>query len=851
MINFQKPLKNKRLFVPFFLFAALLFAQATSFAQVNITFPLSRIVFQRSNANTATFVVSGTYQQGIPERIEASLVPMVAGQGTETGWQLLEANPIGGIFSGTVTGQGGWYKLKVRIIRNGQVAEQTETERIGIGEVFVVAGQSNARGLQNYGAPSANDDRVNCFNFLNASFEINELPEPSFAHLNSDSYIAPYGYSAWSWGKLGDMLTNRLNVPILFFNAALEGTTSRAWRESTTGWATNPYIGGTYTNQLPYSQLRVTIKQYASLTGIRAVLWHQGEADTQFFLSEGEIVSNLQQVVSQSRNDSGHDISWMIAKVSYNARTESAVINAQNRVIQTTHNVFEGPATDNLQVPRPDGVHIQGQALSTLAELWNASLTQDFFNRSQPQAPVPIPMVKIGCADNGQVKLTVQGNFSSYSWNTGWNEHIFNTGPGSYRLKARDAAGNFLFSPTINISNTTFEALPKPSQPTVIAKSNLVICAGEKAELAVQDASGFRWSNGATSQNIFIGDNQAYRVQIKDQNGCWSDFSAGVSAVVNPVPEVPTVVAKGPLDFCADASVELEVQGATSQATNRSIEWSSGQKTGSITVSTSGQYAVRAMNQYNCYSAYSAPLRVTVHPLPATPSIMASGPLRFCEGETVTLSVNTPLTTIWNDKASSQQLKVTTSGSYQARTRDALGCTSLPSSEVKVEVNPIPARPQITKYSTFTLEATGEYLPNIQFKWTYGDKNTITTDNLLKAVDAGKYSVTAFYYIDDTHICTSPVSDDYQYVLESSGSQIAIYPNPSTDGTFAVECLNAIENANIYVVDATGKVIFHQYLPSFTKSQPIKVTDLPSGFYILKISGSRFPAVTQKLWVIR
>lgn len=820
------------------------------FSQVTVSFPTSRIVFQRSNTNTASFVVAGTYKQGIPDRVEAALEPISAGQGTATDWQLIEQQPVGGLFSGTVSATGGWYKLKVRLIRNGQISETAEVDRVGIGEVFVVAGQSNARGIQNYGAPPAYEDRVSCFNYLNAGFEANELPEPSFSHLNADSYIAPYGFSAWSWGALGDLLVARLNVPVLFYNAALEGTTSRAWRESTNGLALNPYIGGFYMNQLPYSQLRLSLRQFVSLTGIRAILWHQGESDTQFELSESEIASNLQQVVGQSRHDAGHNISWVMSRVSYNSKTKLAVINAQNTVISSVPNVFNGPSTDEIQIPRPDGVHIQGSGLVNLAQAWNNSLTPDFFNNSNPRGALPLPTVRAACADDGKIKLIARDNYAETQWNIGGNEKTVTVGNGTYRIKVKDAFGNFLYSPSVEIGESNLQELPRPSPPTVTATGATTFCQGESVELLTQAATAYQWSNGAASRSIITSESNQYTVRIRDENGCWSGASEAISTVANPVPAAPSVIAKGPLAFCADKSLTLEVEGGTIALTTNTLEWVGGQKTSSIVVKESGEYAVRASNQYHCFSPYSKAVSVTVYPLPPPPAITPAGLVRFCENETVTLSSNSLQTNIWSNGETSQQLVVRQSGHYTVKALDGWGCMSLPSAETIVEVSPIPDRPVIEKTSNFIMQAQGDYLSTIQFRWNFEGQQKITTDNFLKGPKTGNYNVTAFYFIDPTKTCSSQPSLDYNFVLDLSGNGLNVYPNPSLDGIFSIESYDDIKNARLQVISEEGRSVYENPIPALTNSQPVKLPQLASGVYILRIWSSSHSVITKKLWVL-
>ena len=56
----------------------------------------------------------------------------------------------GGRFEASVeVAAGGWYRLDVRAASAGKAVAQATVERVGVGEVFVIAGQSNSA---NHGA---------------------------------------------------------------------------------------------------------------------------------------------------------------------------------------------------------------------------------------------------------------------------------------------------------------------------------------------------------------------------------------------------------------------------------------------------------------------------------------------------------------------------------------------------------------------------------------------------------------------------------------------------------------------------------------------------------------------------
>jgi len=330
---------------------------ASGLAQIVINFPSSRSVFQRSLDNKATLHINGYITQAM-SRLEARLVAR-NNQGTSTDWTVLDDNPAGGVFSGNVQATGGWYDLEIRgIFRNQEVATARQ-ERIGVGEVFIVAGQSNAQGMYDDMA-SATDDRVNALTFFDSAQSALDPPIDvlrQFAHLNQGQRMAPRGLGSWCWGRLGDMLATRLNVPILFFNAAYEGTAIKNWRESAEAGRTESIYesGAFYEAGQPYANLRACLQFYTHMLGIRAVLWHQGEAENFINTTTNAYAADLKALIDRSRRETGKDVPWVVARASYTGDRiggRPGIIAAQNQVIATVPNVFAGPNTDGIQIPR-------------------------------------------------------------------------------------------------------------------------------------------------------------------------------------------------------------------------------------------------------------------------------------------------------------------------------------------------------------------------------------------------------------------------------------------------------------------------------------------------------------------
>ncbi|MEZ0608491.1 T9SS type A sorting domain-containing protein [Fibrella sp. WM1] len=728
------------------LICAVAFSLLSAFravAQLSISFPTSRAVYQRNTANNAAISISGTYSTAI-SRIEARVIARAAGQGTSTDWQTIVNNPQGGVFSGQLTVQGGWYDLDVRLIRNDQQIAINRVERVGVGEVFVVAGQSNAQGFRDDGI-SAQDDRVSCVDyFYPASNYPADAPIPKFEHLDARRNISPRGIGSWCWGMLGDVLSRRLNVPVLFFNTAFFGTSVRNWAETATGDRTmSDFDPVFYETKHPYFPLRLTLQNYGSLLGIRAILWLQGETDNQFNTTSGQYVERLQTVIRQTRTDYGRNVAWMVARTSYDDRfgVDNNIISAQNQVIASGNNVYAGPNTDNIQIPRSraplyDVVHFDNAGLSEVAAAWSASMTDTFFANSDPSTGIPAPTVAVSCPGGNAVTYRVT-NYSNVSWDSGENGTTVTKPTGStIRAKVRDSQGNVTYTPAITISNA----------PTIQAVGETALCEGGSLTLSSSFGEANVWSNGQTTQRITVNTGGDYSVRYNDVSGC--TFTSNTIRVnVNPLPARPTITADRSTTICQGESVAL-----SSTSSNR-YNWSNGQGDQRINVTQAGSYSLTVTDQNGCTSPASAAVVVTVNPVPSTPQLAASGRTTFCANESVTLTSTEGLAYVWSSGQNTRSINTNQSGTYTVRTRNEFNCNSAPSNAINVTAFPLPAQPTITneRPTTFCQGESTVLISSGAFRYNWSNGQG---DQRITVSQSGSFSLT----VTDQNGCTSPAS---------------------------------------------------------------------------------------------
>lgn len=179
---------------------------------------------------------------------------------------------------------GGWYCLKVRCIDDEQITAEGQVEPIGVGEVFIVAGQSYAGG-HNDEVMKVTDasQAVSTYDWQTKTWRIANDPPPH----NGD------GGSIWP--PLGDMLAPILRVPVAFVNVSVGATSTAKW--------------------MPEGPLHKRLREVGREIGsFRAVLWQQGESDVIEKTSLDDYVTNMQDIRSTTAEAWGFEPPWFLAK---------------------------------------------------------------------------------------------------------------------------------------------------------------------------------------------------------------------------------------------------------------------------------------------------------------------------------------------------------------------------------------------------------------------------------------------------------------------------------------------------------------------------------------------------------
>ncbi|MFT5884379.1 MAG: hypothetical protein ACI9IP_000834 [Arcticibacterium sp.] len=681
------------------LLITLLLVGHASLAQMTLNFPTERSVFQRDINNEGSIYISGSVDKSV-EKIEVKLEEYKGGELLAfLGWTVIQNNSDIGSFSGVLKVKGGWYKLSVRGIINEEVYGTIELNKVGVGEVFIISGQSNAQGVPGHGGTGAKDDRVNCSDFTDTDFR-NPNTDLTFRQLGDDADIGPLGLTPWCWGQVGDSLVARLGVPIMFFNAALTRTSSSNWYESSVGLPTKDAIfQGLFAPEAPYQYLNTTIKQYAAIFGLRSILWHQGETDTYPGVPvEETLYGYYKGLIENIRKDFGQNMAWMFSRVSFSdGRTSDIVLRSHDRIInEPDFNIFEGPSTDDLGQPRFDGVHFGNtptlRGLEQLAGSWLDKLDSGFFGVCLPIISNPMVDLEINCTEDLQGIMTLSDGQSVFKWNDG-NEDTIRVGQsGVFWADVFDAKGNSKISQAVNLSAIRFES------PNVSLEKDFV-CEGEKLLLKVENGfENISWSSEESGETIEVSKAGTYNYIGENAVGC---IYQSDDQVINEIEEPE--FAKSPTIILRDKN-GLEVENVTVFCTGESFNltgsegfdayiWSDGFMGQNRILDSSAMLFFKGSYFPGCLSHESEAVSITQIPMAKAPKLVKSGKyeISILDGNAlneVTWYVNGILL-----PEKSHTIKVLESGIYTAEVtngQNGVACVSALSVGLKSEFSGAP-----------------------------------------------------------------------------------------------------------------------------------------------------------------
>ena len=343
-------------------------------AELHLSAPLDYQVVQRQTMNRGTVTLIGTDGSLVDGAI--SLETRFVADGRPSPWIRRDTPTSKGQFRCSVEmPSGGWFQLEVRQRRGDSVVAQTQIEHLGIGEVFVVTGQSNSA---NHGEELQKPQSGWVTTFDGTHWRPALDPQPG-ASGGGGSFLPPFG----------DALSRRLGVPVGLVACGIGATSVREWLPKGSRFPNPPTLtqrvrrldSGEWESDGAAFEGLVSRLTPLGPGGFRAVLWHQGEsdanqADASRTLAGARYREYLSTVIQESRRRIGWEPPWFVAQVSYHVPGDeaSADIRAAQASLWQEGIALEGPDSDALKGPLRDsggkGVHFSGPGLREHGKRW-------------------------------------------------------------------------------------------------------------------------------------------------------------------------------------------------------------------------------------------------------------------------------------------------------------------------------------------------------------------------------------------------------------------------------------------------------------------------------------------------
>ena len=279
------------------------------------------------------------------------------------GWTRLCDAPTGGAFSGTIANQtAGQGTLSVRWIGNPDSVVTVAT--VGVGDVFVVAGQSNAVGFTESNQSYSHATLKACL--FGNDYNWKNLTDPTDINTNQvDAVSSDSSLGGSLWPSLATSYMAGQGCPCAFVPCAFSGSKIENWQPGA--------------NHQDRTTLYGSMVYRALQTGCKCVLWWQGEQDAVVATSRAQYNSWLDTLANAIASDLG--VKLMPCKIEilnddpYNFSTAN-VNGAIGDAWADNSNVLTGPdfSADDWGSPH----YGSANAVAVVAPAWWSALRTAF-----------------------------------------------------------------------------------------------------------------------------------------------------------------------------------------------------------------------------------------------------------------------------------------------------------------------------------------------------------------------------------------------------------------------------------------------------------------------------------------
>lgn len=382
-------------------------------------------------------------------------------------------------------------------------------------------------------------------------------------------------------------------------------------------------------------------------------------------------------------------------------------------------------------------------------------------------------------------------------------------------------------------------------KPNVTASYQAPVCEGGQLTLngTAPVGSSYVWSNASgvigNTQNVStIAQSGIYVLSAIAPNGC--DNTSSISVTPVPAPQI-TTISSNAAGACVTGSTNAMLTPTISPFNNDlnySYQWtgpnvSSTEKIlviPNVSAAANGNYTLVVMTGAGCQSKPFT-YNLGVKNIPQTPIIKGSLTQNVCEGDDILLELEnsysgtkvsykwkTPAgdTTVSNPTFKLIGVKTFNSGDYSVKVI-VDGCESNNSGTKKINVNPLPAKPEITTNSPVceggNIKLTTPQIAGASYDWSGPGFSSGIAEPIITNADKDKEGL---YKLRVTvNGCTSPYSTSALVIVNPTPTQIpsvksitaVCMDNPNPSAMLSVEPTSAISGATYVWYNSNNAVI--------------------------------------------
>jgi sialate O-acetylesterase len=352
--------------------------------ELTVVYPVPYVLYQRTTPDRGPMRIRGTCRSGPG-------VGSVEARFNAGPWQVVDADPKNGAFSGTITAPVGQGRLELRA-SSGDRAIAAIVESVSVGDLFLIAGQSNADGR---GDKHLRLEPANCY--VGVKFRRGAWSKGDDPSANDGEYGSP-------WPIVLDDLIPDQKVPMGFIAAAVGSTVVKEWRK-----------GG----RLYERMLKMVAAATDGSNRFKAVLYYQGENDITHYHSLSALgdyrkyKSDLKAAVDDFHGDFGVPVLvGQITNLLSDRMKDDGIRKAQQEL--WSEHPFALPGAVTYDIRPSDGVHYRDEAnLRAFARRWTLAILASLYGKTSCAGPA---LERLSLADERSLRLVFDKPLEIARW---------------------------------------------------------------------------------------------------------------------------------------------------------------------------------------------------------------------------------------------------------------------------------------------------------------------------------------------------------------------------------------------------------------------------------------------------